>query len=288
MHAPANNDAFKHCRDIAHHHYENFPVASWLLPKKLRNPISAIYAFARTADDLADEGDKEAPERMADLNAYTHMLHIMGQPQAVDPVFIALSDSCTQFNLDTQLLDDLLTAFKQDVTQKRYSRFADVLSYCRYSANPVGRLLLQLVQKDTEENRQYSDRVCTGLQLINFYQDIQQDFVENNRIYLALEEMQQAGLSENDFFSSRHNDDVVKFMHSQVLRADKMLLSGLPLCGIIGGRLGFELRFTVLGAHRVAEKLLGSNEIFSRPRLTLFDWIVTSLRVLSRNRFLGS
>ena len=286
MHSPANNEAYKHCRDIARRHYENFPVASWLLPGELRDPISAIYAFARTADDLADEGDKSASQRISELNAYSDSLDTMNRVNAnPDPVFVALNDSCTRFNLDKSLLEDLLTAFKQDVTTTRYANFPEVLAYCKYSANPVGRLLIQLVDKDTEQNRQYSDSICTALQLINFYQDIQQDHVENDRIYLAQDEMQHSGLTEQDIFNASDKENVVEFIHGQVLRADKMLLSGLPLCGIIGGRLGFELRFTVLGAHRVAEKLLDSRNVFARPRLTLFDWILSAFRVLSGKRF---
>jgi len=289
MSSVATTDAYKYCQDTARRHYENFPVASWLLPTRLRKPISAIYAFARTADDFADEGDKPAAERLALLDSYTQKLRTMGtQADSDDPVFIALSDSCVQFNLDTGLLNDLLTAFKQDVSKKRYTSYPEVLEYCRYSANPVGRLLLQLVNKDSEQNRIYSDAICTALQLINFHQDIRQDFIENDRVYLALDEMQQSGIHEQDIFTDTPTDRVATFMHEQVTRADQMLLSGFPLCGIIGGRLGLELRFTVLGAHRVAEKMLKTNNVFARPRLSLYDWLITGLRVLSGKRYTGT
>ncbi len=271
---PQNTEsAYKACADIVRQHYENFPVASILLPKTLRKPISAIYSFARTADDLADEGDLDASDRLQALEQYTkYFNNMLAGVSGNDPVFIALADTISRFDLSPELFTDLISAFQQDITKKRYDNFEEVLDYCRRSANPVGRLLIQLVGKDQPQARKFSDAVCTALQLINFYQDIGQDYEENNRIYLAKNEMNAAGITE-DYFSQRINDEKFNhFMNQQVERADKMLISGYPLCHHIGGRLGMELKVTIHAAHTVATKMLRTKDCFTRPRLSKTDW----------------
>ena len=269
------DSAYKACANIVQRHYENFPVASVLLPKKLRKPISAIYSFARTADDLADEGELEAPQRLVALEQYVQSFNdIFSGAETSDPVLIALADTIKSFSLSPELFTDLISAFKQDITKTRYANFDEVLDYCQRSANPVGRLLLQLVNKDHPQARQYSDSVCTALQLINFYQDIGQDYDENNRIYLAEDEMNTENIDEKHF-SQRINDERFRcFMHQQITRADNMLISGYPLCRHIGGRLGMELKMTVHAAHTVAIKMLTTNDCFQRPRLSKTDWPV--------------
>lgn len=275
------DDAYQVCNNIALTHYENFPVASSLLPKDLRRPISAIYAFARTADDYADEGEIEKELRLIALQAYLKKFESMLSGKASnDPVFIALCDSISNFNLSAKYFTDLLDAFCQDVRKNRYANFAEVLSYCSRSANPVGRLLLQLVKIDEPGALQHSDSVCTALQLINFYQDIGQDYDENDRIYLAEDEMQAACIDEQ-YLAKRLTDTTFKsFMTSQICRADNMLISGYPLCSKIGGRLGLELKLTIHAAHRVAEKMLIRNDAFQRPRLDKFDWPQLIFRTL--------
>ena len=171
-------DAYRYCRQLAQSHYENFPVASLLLPKALRQPISVIYAFARNADDIADEGHYSASHRLAQLDHYEQQL-IAASQQAYhgdDPVFIALQDVMRRFQLPSQLFSDLLTAFRQDVEKDHYQNYTDLLNYCQYSANPVGRLLLHLNDQAQPYWLQQSDAICTALQLINIYQDIQQDY----------------------------------------------------------------------------------------------------------------
>jgi squalene synthase HpnC len=177
--------AYRHCERLARSHCENFPVASWLLPRRLRRPIAVIYAFARTADDFADEGHYSAAQRLALLNGYGAKLQQLERGEATDdPLFIALADVIARYQLPLQLFYDLLSAFAQDVTKKRYTDFGELLDYCRRSANPVGRLLLHLSGNASAENLQLSDKICSALQLINFYQDLAQDFAENERIYL--------------------------------------------------------------------------------------------------------
>ena len=261
------------CAEIVQQHYENFPVASILLPKHLRKPISAIYSFARTADDLADEGELDASDRLEALEKYETLFNdMLAGKYHDDPVFIALADSISNFELTPELFTDLLSAFNQDITKTRYRDFDEVLDYCSRSANPVGRLLLQLVKKDQPHARKLSDSVCTALQLINFYQDIGQDFDENNRIYLAEDEMAASGINE-DHLAKRISDVKFKaFMNQQTIRAANMLSSGYPLCRHIGGRLGLELKMTIHAAHTVATRMLREKDCFRRPRLSKTDW----------------
>ncbi len=266
--------AYQVCANIVQQHYENFPVASILLPKKLRQPISAIYSFARTADDLADEGDLNPQARLNSLEHYAQSFEeiLAGSTKNDDPVLIALKDTIAKFELSPELLTDLISAFKQDIIKTRYQNFDEVLDYCRRSANPVGRLLLQLVKKDQAHVQKLSDSVCTALQLINFYQDIGQDFDENNRIYLAQDEMNKAGINESHLAKRINDKKLTSFMKQQVQRADHMLMSGYPLCRHIGGRLGFELKMTIHAAHKVANKMLVTQDCFIRPRLSKIDW----------------
>jgi len=273
---PQNTDsAYQVCQEIAISHYENFPVASRFLPTELRKPISSIYAFARTADDFADEGDMTDEQRLAALDEYQKKFEdIFTKSHSNDPVFIALSDTILNFRLSARHFTDLLGAFRQDVTKIRYANFNEVLSYCACSANPVGRLLLELVEINNSLAHQQSDAVCTALQLINFYQDIGQDYDENNRIYLAIDEMQAANITEEQLSQRQTTHEFKAFMTQQICRADNMLISGYPLCRSIGGRLGLELRMTIHAAHCIAKKMLTESDVFNRPRLNKLDWLV--------------
>lgn len=277
----SSQHAYAWCRELARSHYENFPVASRLLPEQLRDPISAIYAFARIADDIADEGDASPEQRLDALKQHGRELErALAGDTDLEQVFIAAADSIVRFKLDKQYFHDLLTAFSMDISTRRYNSFAELENYCRYSANPVGRLLIQLVGKDSACNQYYSDAVCTALQLINFHQDIEQDLLENDRIYLALDEMQAAGIDERQLKYRENSPAILAFMRQQYRRADKLLLSGYPLVNILGGRLGLEVRVTILAAHRVALKLLKQKDIYSRPRLGKLDWLMIGLQTL--------
>ncbi|MBI3774430.1 MAG: squalene synthase HpnC [Gammaproteobacteria bacterium] len=267
--------AYRHCVALAAAHYENFPVASRLLPRRLREPIAVIYAFARTADDYADEGDHAPAERLALLDQYrTQLDATLSGAAPADPVFIALRDVITRHALPPQLFRDLLHAFRSDVTTPRYANFDTLLDYCRHSANPVGRLLLHLYGAATPENLQRSDAVCSALQLINFYQDLAQDIDENNRIYIPLDELARFAVSEDDFRVHRDSERLRALLDYQIERARTMMLSGAPLGNVLRGRIGFELRLVIHGGLRVLDRLQQCRDtVFARPRLTRTDWL---------------
>lgn len=264
--------ACRYCEHLARNHYENFPVASRLLPKRLRRPIAVIYAFARTADDIADEGHAPAEQRLRQLEAYGQQLEHSELHD--DPVLLALNHIIQSYDLPRELFHDLLTAFKMDVTQTRYRDFSEVLSYCRYSANPIGRLLLHLNHRVSADTVKYADAICTALQLINFYQDLVQDYTENNRIYIPLDEMQDHGVTEAHF-RSRHSDKAMQnLMALQIRRAHTMLLSGRQLGTMLPGRMGLELRMVIAGGLRICQKLQNhQGNVFARPRLNKQDWL---------------
>jgi len=190
-------DAYRACLAQAHAHYENFPVASRLLPRRLRGPVAAIYVFARRGDDLADEGSESAHERLAALDAMETELErvVQGREPGDDALWVALADSIHHWGLPDHELHSLLVAFRQDVTQTRYWSFDEVLGYCEHSANPVGRLLLHLVDAANGPNIAAADAVCTGLQLINFLQDLRQDLVDRDRLYIPQRDLARHGVT---------------------------------------------------------------------------------------------
>ncbi|WP_132971889.1 squalene synthase HpnC [Thiogranum longum] len=260
--------AYRSCRKLAQSHYENFPVASFLLPRRLRDPVAAIYAFARRADDIADEGDADEAERLLQLEEMGQALQLIEQgtppPQ---PLYTALADTIENHALPVALFQDLLSAFRQDVTRKRYANFGELMDYCRRSANPVGRLLLHLNRQVDERKFARSDAICSALQLINFLQDIHQDYQENDRIYLPQDEMQRFSVTEDTIRDRRNSFELKELIRFQVRRADKLLRAGSPLGQQLGGRFGLELRTIILGGARVLEKLYAQDDVFARPRL---------------------
>ena len=271
-------NAYAECMHMVRSHYENFPVASRLLPKHLRQPIAVIYAFARRADDFADEGNLSNEERIAALSDFGSKLNQIEQGEEVDDVtFIALADVIKQHQLPISLFHDLLTAFKMDVTKTRYANFGEVMEYCRYSANPVGRLLLHLNKATSPQNLGYSDAICSALQLTNFLQDISQDLEENDRIYIPLDEMEQFGVTEEDIRNKLTNPASRKLIQFQVQRTRNLMQSGAPLGKALKGRMGLELRLTIMGGSRILYKLSQQqDDVFSRPRLSKWDigWVI--------------
>ena len=271
-------EAYQYCQRMAKQHYENFPVASILLPGNIRSAVTVIYAFARTADDLADEGNSSAEQRTAALLQYEKQLSscINGDPMDA-PVFIALQDVLQRFQLSTEPFYDLLSAFMQDVSQIGYESFGELMDYCRRSANPVGRLLLELYGAATPKNIAYSDGICSALQLINFLQDIRQDYVENKRIYIPRQDMQKFRVTEMHIKANLSDASVKQLLDFQIERARKMLKAGAPLAKSLPGRLGLEMRLIIYGGTRILYRLhQQENNLFSRPRLRLVDkaWIV--------------
>jgi len=271
-------NAYADCMYLAQSHYENFPVASRLLPKHLRQPIAVIYAFARRADDFADEGNLTSAERIAALDDFSDKLALIEQNKTVDDsTFIALADVTQLQKHHVTLFHDLLTAFKQDVTKARYANFGEVMQYCRYSANPVGRLLLHLNNAASTKNLGYSDAICSALQLTNFLQDIHQDLEESDRIYIPQDEMVKYGVTEEDIRNKLTNPATRNLIAFQIQRTAKLMQSGAPIGKVLRGRMGLELRMTIMGGSRILYKLNQQyDDVFSRPRLNKWDiaWVI--------------
>ena len=255
-------------------HYENFPVASLLLPGRLRRPVSLIYRFARSADDFADEGDLPASARLALLEGYRAELDRLkaGRPPAT-PLFRELGVVIAAYRLPFPPFYDLLDAFSQDVTQQRYASFAELMAYCRRSADPIGRLMLCLYDRSSEDNLASSDLVCSALQLINFWQDVEVDFLKN-RIYLPQDEMERFGVTEAQIAARDASGGWWYLMRFQIERARSLLLSGAPLALCLPGRIGLEIRAVVQGGLRILEKIeRAQGDVFRhRPVLKPLDW----------------
>ena len=257
-------------------HYENFPVASILMPRRLRKPVAAIYHFARAADDIADEGALPDEERLAQLDAFhAELARIKNNETPLTPLFQNLAAEIQQHALPLQPFYDLLDAFSQDVVLKRYANFDELLDYCRRSANPVGTLLLHLYEEATPVNIKYSDAICTSLQLINFWQDVAKDYAIG-RIYLPLDELAQYGVSEERIARGVADDAWRGLMRFQVSRARAMMLSGAPLGSILTGRIGLEMRMIIAGGLRILDKLEAVQfDMFGRrPVLRPLDWVI--------------
>jgi phytoene synthase len=270
-------------------HYENFPVASLLLPAPLREPVAAIYAFARTADDFADEGDLPADERLRLLAGYRAELDRIERGIPTDhPIFRRLAPVIRRHALPLQLFRDLLDAFAQDVVKDRYADYAELLDYCRRSANPVGRLLLHLFGAATAENLKRSDAICTALQLINHWQDVGIDIGKgaNGRIYLPQDELARFNVSEDALRRRATSADFFRLMQFQVDRARALMLSGASLGRNLPGphffRIGMEIRAIVAGGLAILDKIeaAGCDVFRRRPVLGALDWPRILLKAL--------
>ncbi|HXH55052.1 MAG TPA: squalene synthase HpnC [Gammaproteobacteria bacterium] len=282
-HSPPLERAYQQCETLARTHYENFPVASRFLPKKIRRPIAVIYAFARQADDIADEGDLTTTARLEQLKHYWKNLEKITQGIAPsDPVFIALDDVIKKNPmLPIALFFNLLTAFKQDVVKKEYNDFAEVLDYCKYSANPVGRLLLHLTDNASTENLAYSDNICTALQLINFLQDLDSDLTLRDRCYLPRDEMHAMNIAKEDFQSYKQSATIHDFIKTQLIRAEHLLQNGSSLGENLRGLFGFEIRVIINAANTIVQQLKKRSGIYERPTLKLWHWpkiLLTALK----------
>ena len=278
-------------------HYENFPVASWLLPARIRPPIEAIYGFARGADDIADEGDASDTQRLAALDRYLEALDAIEARAApltgVSPMrshlpeeFVAIGQAIAQYDLPVPLLRDLIDAFKQDVVKKRYADYAELRDYARRSANPVGRLVLHLFERfaakeaparvplRSVEARGWSDAICSALQFINFWQDVAADW-KKGRVYIPQEDLERFGVREEQIASGRVDAKWRDLMRFECARSRELLLSGAPLGRALPGRFGLEIRATVYGGVRILDKIdAASGDVFRhRPVLKTADWI---------------
>ncbi|MFC0251856.1 squalene synthase HpnC [Massilia consociata] len=263
-------------------HYENFPVASILMPRRLAPAVEAIYAFARSADDIADEGDAAPAERLAALARYGEQLDGIGRGVVpADPMFARLGRVVAQFRLPVGPMHDLLSAFSQDVVTTRYPDYSALLDYCRRSANPVGRLMLELYEAVDEPNLRDSDAICTALQLINFWQDVAIDLAKG-RIYLPQEDLERHGVTEADLAAGPATPAWRALMRFEVERARALMLAGAPLVHRLPGRIGWELRLIVQGGLRILEAIERADyDVFGRrPTLQPSDWFVMGWRAL--------
>jgi squalene synthase HpnC len=268
-------------------HYENFPVASWLVPARLRPPIEAIYGFARGADDIADEGYLPDAERLKGLDRYLAALDAIEGGRAPPAEFARIAEAIRGYDLPIGLLRDLIDAFKQDVMKKRYATFAEVMDYSRRSANPIGRLVLHLIERVTRakagaqsdpglrrDDAQRSDAICSALQIINFWQDVALDW-EKGRVYIPTEDLERFGVSERQIAEARADAKWSELMAFECARARQMLASGAPLGNSLPGRMGLEIRATVAGGATILDKIEAAHgDVFRhRPVLTKLDWI---------------
>jgi phytoene synthase len=261
-------------------HYENFPVASLLLPSRLREPVAAIYWFAREADDIADEGDASPAERQRRLGEFRTELDRLAIGEEVQtPLFRRLGATVATHGLPLAPLYDLLDAFCQDTVKHRYADFAELRDYCRRSADPVGRLLLRLYRQESAQQLAWSDAICTGLQLINHWQDVAVDW-QKGRIYLPRDSLERFGVDEAQIAAGVCDQRWRALLGFEVDRARQLILSGRPLGRSLPGRIGMELRLIVAGGLRILDKIerAGYDVFRRRPVLQALDWPLLLLR----------
>jgi squalene synthase HpnC len=270
-HAPSLAEAQEYCRRLARSHYENFSVATWFLPERLRQHFFNIYAYCRISDDLGDEvGDPHASLEMLDQWQAELDSCYAGNPR--HHVFVALAETVHKFDIPKQPFDDLLKAFRQDQTVTRFERFEDLLGYCRYSANPVGHLVLYLCGYRDPDRQALSDSTCTGLQLANFWQDVSDDH-SKGRIYLPLEDLRRYGVSEEDISAARNTPAFCEMLQFEVKRARPWFQQGLPLAGRVDRELAVDIELfsrsgqEILNAiERQGYAVLGRRPAISRTR----------------------
>jgi phytoene synthase len=272
------SDAYDACLDLAQSHYENFPVASRLLPSRLRPHVAAIYAFARTADDYADEPGRDANERLTLLQEWRRRLH---DPSDDLPAFVALHHTIEQFDLPMSLFDDLLDAFTQDVLTSRYQTWDSVIDYCRRSANPIGRLVLRLSGYRDDSLDRASDAVCTALQLTNFWQDLAVDW-SRGRLYVPEEIWRPRGAEPSQLDHDKLTPAWAQTLEECSARTRALFGDGRSVCDGVTGRLRYELRATWLGGTRILDRLdrTGYDVFRSRPKLGTADALVIACGTL--------
>src|SRR5580658_9491602 len=269
--APTEADAREYCRRLARSHYENFSVASWFLPKRLRQHFFNVYAYCRISDDLADEvGNSVASLQL--LDQWETELNACYDGHARHPVFVALAETVHKFEIPKHEFADLLTAFRQDQTVRRYETFTDLLGYCRNSANPVGHLVLYLCGYRDAERQQLSDYTCTALQLANFWQDVSADFAKG-RIYLPLEDLSLFNVTESDIAGNQNTTAFRALMKFEVERARDWFRQGLPLIKKVDSELAIDLDLFSRGGQEILNAIekqdfavLGNRPAISKPR----------------------
>lgn len=264
--------AFQFCEHLARDHYENFPVASLMIPREKRPHVYAIYSFARIADDYADEPGLTPAERVNSIGEWEEQLIDAYRGHAHHPVFVALRETIDRFEIPADLFQSLLIAFRSDVTRHRYESFEEVLEYCENSANPIGRLMLLLFNYRSETTMEFSDSICTALQLTNFWQDVAVD-LKKDRVYIPMEDIREFGYSEEELLGFHCSQAFKDLMCYQVERTQQMFQEGKPLLSAIGSDLRMELKLTWKGGMRILKKIERQDyDVFARrPSLSLVD-----------------
>lgn len=266
------DESFRRCKQIARKHYENFPVGSVLIPRHVQTFVFAVYAFARTADDFADEPGYSDAERILYLNEWEELFLRSLERQTRHPIMWAVAETIRAKDLPVQLFIDLLSAFRQDVTVKRYKTFTEVMDYCRRSANPIGRLLLLIFGYRDPKLHKYSDAICTALQLANFWQDVSVD-IKKNRIYFPEEDMLSYGVGETDLFGKTAPQPLKDLVRFEVERTDALFKMGEPLIRHLRGRFRYEIKCVLIGGHAILRKIekIDYDVLRKRPKLSKWD-----------------
>jgi hydroxysqualene synthase len=266
------DESFRRCKYIVRKHYENFPVGSILIPRHLQPFVFAVYAFARTADDFADEKGYSDAERILYLNEWEELFLRSLEGTTKHPIMWAVAETIKAHDLPVQLFLDLLSAFRQDVTVRRYKTFSDVMDYCRRSANPIGRLLLLIFGYRNPDLYAYSDAICTGLQLTNFWQDVSVD-IEKNRIYIPEEDMLTYEVTEADLYKKTRGRPFRNLIKFEVDRTGAMFNLGEPLLKNLRGRFRGEIKFVLIGGNAILQKIesIDYDVLHTRPVLSLWD-----------------
>jgi squalene synthase HpnC len=273
------DSAYNEALEFAKNHYENFPVVSFLIPKKIRKDVAIIYWFARTADDIADEGNNLPEEKLKKLDKFENRFTELINGNYANPLELALYTTIESRNLTAQHFYNLLKAFRQDITKSRFKNFAELLAYCKNSANPVGRLILELNNIRDKDAFEYSDKICTALQLTNFWQDTAIDY-ERGRIYFPQDQMEKFNVVEMMFELKENNLKLKELLKYNVDETRRLFKEGRKLFGYLKGRLKFEIKWTVLGGEGILTKIEANNYnvLQQRPVLKKRDFLILLLK----------
>ncbi len=269
------NKAYKQAIEFTKSHYENFPVLSFFISKKLRKHVAVVYQFARQADDIADEGKLDDNARIKKLDEYLNNFEAALRKNFTSNFWLALQNTITEKNLDPQNFRNLITAFKQDLVIKKYESYKDLLGYCQNSANPVGRIILELNQIKSEEANKYSDNICTALQLTNFYQDVSLD-IKKGRVYIPQEDFELFEINDSIITKQNVNNSFKNLIKYEIERTKQLFDEGKKLLKYLPLRLRLQIMVTIKGGESILEKIESSNYdvLTKRPKLTKSDFLI--------------